>query len=136
MKLDNEGHQIYLWKLIARLKFQEYDEYEFRQFVQSPFGTEILKELMANSTNKSIPKNIGLVDEKILQLILKRVEDWEESSKETARHWTDSQTKDYLISMIEPYNFTEEIISRLTTEFKERLEKRPKYYKEQTSDKN
>ena len=121
MNLDNEGHQIYLWKLLGRLKFHEFDEYDFRQFVQSPFGTEILKELMTHSTNKFIPKDIGQVDSKLTDLILKRVDNWEESSKEAGRQWSDLQIRDYLISMIEPFKYTDDLILKLTADFKERV---------------
>jgi len=121
MTLENEGHQIYLWKLLCRLKFKEMDEDELRELEQSPFGGQILNELMTRATNKNIPKDIGLIDSKKIDLILKRVSNWPETSKSVGRQWDDKQIKDYLISMIIPHNYTEDMISRLTIEFKERV---------------
>ena len=121
MTLENEGHQIYLWKLLCRLNFREMDEDELREFEQSPFGGQILNELMTRATNKYIPKAIGLIDSKATDLILKRVSNWPETSKSVGRQWDDKQIKDYLISMIIPYNYTEYMISQLAIEFKERV---------------
>jgi hypothetical protein len=121
MTLENEGHQIYLWKLLCRLKFKEMDEEELRELEQSPFGGQILNELMTRATNKNIPKDIGLIDSKTIDLILKRVSNWPETSKSVGRQWDDKQIKDYLISMIIPHTYTEDMISRLTIEFKERV---------------
>jgi len=97
MTLENEGHQIYLWKLLCRLKFKEMDEDELRELEQSPFGGQILNELMTRATNKNIPKDIGLIDSKKIDLILKRVSNWPETSKSVGRQWDDKQIKDYLI---------------------------------------
>ena len=121
MTLENEGHQIYLWKLLCRLKFKEMDEDELRELEQSPFGGQILNELMTRATNKYIPKDIGLIDSKATDLILKRVSNWPETSTSVGRQWDDKQIKDYLVSMIIPHNYTEDIISLLTIEFKERV---------------
>ena len=121
MILENEGHQIYLWKLLCRLKFKEMDEDELRELEQSPFSGQILSELMTLATNKHIPKDIGLVDTQVTDLILKRVDNWPESSKKVARQCDDKQIKDYLISMIIPHTHTDDIIKRLTIEFKERV---------------
>ncbi len=121
MALENEGHQIYLWKLLCRLKFKEMDEDELRELEQSPFGGQILNELMTQATNKYIPKDIGLIDSKTTDLILKRVGNWPETSKSVGRQWDDKQIKDYLVSMIIPHTYTEDMISRLTIEFKEKV---------------
>jgi len=121
MILEDEGHQIYLWKLLCRFKFEEMDEDQLRELEQSPFGGQILVELMRQTTNKLIPKDIGLIDSKATELILKRVSNWPDTSKSVGRQWDDQTIKDYLISMIIPHRYTEDLISRLTIEFKERV---------------
>ncbi len=121
MIIENEGHQIYLWKLLCRLKFKEMDEDELSELEQSPFGGQILEELMTHSTNKFVPKDMGLVVKPVTDLILKRVAKWPETSKSVARQWNDQQVKNYLVSMIMPYKHTDDIIARLTIEFKERI---------------
>lgn len=77
---------------------------------------------MTQATNKYIPKDIGLIDTKATDLILKRVSNWTEKSKGIGREWNDLQIRDYLISMIIPYRYTDHMISELTIEFRKRVE--------------
>src|SRR5205085_2595843 len=80
-KIENDNHLFYIYRLIEKIKFQEIDEIELRGFVQSPYGTEILKQILKESNQKFIPKNLGVIQDRTIRLILNRVSDWEPSSK-------------------------------------------------------
>ncbi|HQQ97086.1 MAG TPA: hypothetical protein PLX35_07470 [Cyclobacteriaceae bacterium] len=123
MTFDNENHIYYIYRLIGKIKFHEIDEIELRDFVNSPWGTEILKliEEDARGKYKFIAGGDSIIPDRAITLILNRISDWEPSSKQTARKWTENQTRKYLMDMIEPYKHTDDILDRMTIELKKRI---------------
>lgn len=123
MTFDNENHIYYIYRLIGKIKFQEIDEIELRDFVGSPWGTEILKKIEEEGKGKYkfIVKDDFIIPDRTINLILDRISNWEPSSKRTAREWDDNQTKKYLIDMIEPYKYTDDILNTMTIELKKRI---------------
>ena len=121
MKALNENQLFYLYRLLSKIKFSEINEYEIREFINSPFGTEILCEIVDSKVHKLIPSDLGLVDTKVTDLILSRVEKWEDSSKRTAQNWDSEEIESFLVQMIKPFDYNQEILSELTLKFKEKI---------------
>ncbi len=123
MNFDNDNHIYYIYRLISKIKFGEIDETELSDFVGSPWGTEILKKIIKEGYGKYpfISNNKFILPETIIKLILDRIANWGISTKKTVSDWDDSEIRRYLIDMIEPYNYTEDIISMMIKEFKERI---------------
>lgn len=121
MTFDNENHIYYIYRLIGKIKFQEIDEIELRDFVNSPWGSEILKKITDEGNYNFIIKEDALIPDRTIKLILDRISDWEPSSKRTARSWNEKELRNFLIDRIEPYKYTEDILNEMGIELKERI---------------
>ncbi|MDP4207209.1 MAG: hypothetical protein Q8928_00210 [Bacteroidota bacterium] len=126
MIIDNKNHIMFLFRLLNKIKYTEVDEIELSDFIGSPYLTELQKQIEPEFKKYFIDHNERLKEqfenaklEQIhMDLIIKRVHNWNDSVKQTVKSWNDSQIKDYLIQMIEPLRYDNEQIDYLMTNFK------------------
>jgi hypothetical protein len=126
MIIENKNHIMFLFRLLNKIKYTEVDEIELSDFIESPYLTELQKQIEPEFKKLFIDHNGKLRDQfekaklelSHMDLIIKRVSNWNNSVKQSVKTWNDGQIKDYLIQMIEPLKYDNDQIDILMTKFK------------------
>lgn len=126
MIIEDKNHILFLYKLLNKIKYCEVDEIELIDFINSPFLTELQKNIEKDFKKHFVDNDDRLkelfdnskLENRHCDLIINRVNNWSNSTKDSIILWTDKEINNYLIQMIEPLKYSNEQLTDLVNKFK------------------